>query len=61
MNNIHIKKCRNNCNNGTLYSLTWTSIYDGCTHNTETILSLDINPLLEDHIKHILVTMAALE
>lgn len=55
---MFIKKCRNNCNNGTLYTLSWTSRIDGSTH-TETILSMDINPISEDYIKNILVTKAA--
>lgn len=58
--NMCIKKRRNNCNNGTLYSLSWTSRIDDNTH-TETILSKDINPISEDYIKHMLVTMAAHE
>lgn len=56
--NMFIKKCRNNCNTGTIYTLTWVSRIDDITH-TETILSMDINPIPEDYIKNILVTKAA--
>ena len=56
--NLFIKKCRNNYNTGTVYTLTWVSRIDDSTH-TETILSMDINPISEDHIKNILVTKAA--
>lgn len=56
-NNIYIKKYRNACNNGTVYSLTWNSIIDYNLHS-ETILSKDSNPISEDKIKYMLLMMA---
>lgn len=55
---MFISKRRNNCNNGTLYTLIWKSRIDESSH-TETLLSYDINPISEDYIKNILITQAA--
>lgn len=56
-NNIYIKKYRNVCDNGTVYSLTWRTVIDNDLHS-ETILSKDSNPISEDHVKYMLLMMA---
>lgn len=56
-NNIFIKKQRNNCNTGILYTLSWVSRIDDKLHS-ETILSKDSNPISEDHVKYMLLMMA---
>lgn len=55
--NLYFKKRRNNCDTGTLYTLTWVSRIDGDVHS-ETILSKDVNPISEDYVKHMLIMMA---
>lgn len=57
-NNICIKKYRNHCNTGTVYNLIWRTRIDD-EPQYETIRTDDSNPISEDYIKHMLVTMAA--
>ena len=56
-NNIYIRKYRNGCNNGTVYSLIWNSIIDDDLHS-ETIVTKDSNPISEDKIKYMLLMLA---
>ena len=56
--NIYIKKYRNHCNTGTVYNLIWRNRIDD-EPKYETIRIDDSNPISEDCIKHMLVTMAA--